>query len=38
MVLNLIKRDGSIKASVKRKLNKAAIDDNFKISIIKNAI
>lgn len=38
MALNIIKRDDSVKASVKRKRNMAALDDNFRTLLINNAI
>ena len=38
IALNVIRNDKSTKASVKRKMNMAALDDNFYFTLLKQAI
>ena len=38
IALNIIRNDKSIKARVKRKMNMAALDDNFKFTLINQVI
>ena len=38
LALNIIRNDKSTKASVKRKMNMAALDDNFRFNLLKQAI